>query len=307
MWQALKKPDPFWMIEQGAHDGQLACDILEWCRTETSDFFQAIRYAIVQSSGALSMHQKCAPDSDLISHMSWFEDLESLRQEQPVGVFFSNELVDAFPVRAVIHRSGQWLEQLVAADEKGFRWIDRPIEDAELSDLIAKLPLPSIEGYTTEIHLRARHWMHQIGQTLKRGYVLTIDYGYPESLYYAPFRSDGTLTAFVKHHPVYDVLAEPGQRDITAHVEFTSLARTGEAAGLATIGFLNQQRFFMGVAHDELSGSDGPKVKIQENLGAWNTLTHPDHLGANFHVLLQSKDAPADLDGLRYARPGGLE
>jgi SAM-dependent MidA family methyltransferase len=167
--------------------------------------------------------------------------------------------------------------------------------------------LPTIEDYTTEINLRARQWIGEVGRAMSRGYVLTIDYGYPASLYYAPFRTGGTLTAFVRHHSVDDVLAEPGMRDITAHIDFTALARAGEKAGLATLGFLDQQRFLMGVAHDELSGAGGPLVKILENLGAWNTLTHPEHLGADFFALLQAKDAPANLDGLRYARPGGLE
>src|SRR5258708_1583590 len=108
MWGALGNPNPFWIIEQGAHDGQLACDILEWCRAETPEFFDAIRYAIVQSTGALSMHQKCAPEPALISHITWFETLAELAAEKPVGVFFSNELVDAFPVRSITYCSGQW-------------------------------------------------------------------------------------------------------------------------------------------------------------------------------------------------------
>ena len=154
--------------------------------------------------------------------------------------------------------------------------------------------------------MRARAWIGEVAGALSRGYVLTIDYGYPASIYYAAHRSQGTLTAYVKHHSVDDVLAEPGMRDITAHIDFTALVRAGEAAGLATLGFLEQQRFLMGVAHDELSGADGPRVKIRENLGAWNTLTHPDHLGVDFFALLQAKDAPGKVDGLRYARPGGL-
>jgi SAM-dependent MidA family methyltransferase len=310
MWRLLGNPNPFWIIEQGAHDGQLACDILEWCRAQSSewpDFFDTIRYAIVQPSGAASIHQKCAPEAGLIAYMTWFENLGELAAEQPSGVFFSNELVDAFPVRAITYRSGQWLEQHVAIRAETLRWTDRPIEDAELMAAIDALPLPAIEGYTTEINLRARHWIREVGRALDRGYVLTIDYGYPASLYYAPFRSGGTLTAYVKHHSIDDVLAEPGMRDITAHIDFTALAQAGGQAGLATLGFLDQQRFLMGVAHDELSGAGGPLVKIQENPGAWNTLTHPEHLGADFFALLQAKNAPANLDGLRYARPGGLE
>ncbi len=306
MWQVLGKPRPFWMIEQGAHDGQLACDVLEWCRAETTEFFEAIRYGIVQASGAASMHQKCAPEPALVSRITWFENLAALAEEKPVGVFFSNELVDAFPVRAITHSAGEWFEQHVAIRDETLRWHDRPIVDEELAEAVAALALPTIEDYTTEINLRARSWIAEVALAMRRGYVLTIDYGYPASLYYAPHRSGGTLTAYVKHHSVDDVLAEPGMRDITAHVDFTTLARAGEGAGLTTLGFLDQQRFLMGVAHDELSGAGGPLVKIQENLGAWNTLTHPEHFGARFHALLQAKNAPANLDGLRFARPGGL-
>jgi SAM-dependent MidA family methyltransferase len=307
MWQLLGNPHPFWIIEQGAHDGQLACDILEWCRAQSPEFFDVIRYAIVQSSGAASIRQQCGPDATLLSGMTWFENLAALAAELPVGVFFSNELVDAFPVRSVTYRSGRWLEQHVAIENDTLRWVDRPIGDAELRAGIDALPLPAIEGYATEINLRARDWIGEVARALNRGYVLTIDYGYPASIYYAPHRSHGTLTAYVKHHGVDDVLAEPGMRDITAHVDFTALARSGEKAGLATLGFLDQQRFLMGVAHDELSEAGGPLVKIQENLGAWNTLTRPEHLGADFFALLQTKNAPANLDGLRFARPGGLE
>jgi SAM-dependent MidA family methyltransferase len=307
MWQQLGSPARFWIIEQGAHDGQLACDILEWCRAETPAFFETIRYAIVQSTGALSMLQKCAPEPALLAHITWFENLDALAQEKPTGVFFSNELVDAFPVRSIVLRSGQWLEQHVQFREDTFRWIDLPIADPELADAIAALPLPPIDGYTTEINLRARHWIAGVARALERGYVLTIDYGHPAALYYADFRTSGTLTAFVRHHGIDDVLAEPGMRDITAHVDFTALAQAGEKAGLTTLGFLDQQRFLMGVAHDELSGAEGPRLNIQKNLRAWNTLTHPEHLGANFFALLQAKDAPANLDGLRFARPGGLE
>jgi SAM-dependent MidA family methyltransferase len=310
MWRVLSNPNPFWIIEQGAHDGQLACDILEWSRAQSSEwpeFFDAIRYAIVQSSGAASIHQQCGPDASLVSGMTWFENLATLAAEQPDGVFFSNELVDAFPVRSITYRSGRWLEQHVAIEGEALSWIDRSIEDAELTAAIDALALPAIEGYTTEINLRARDWIGEVAQALNRGYVLTIDYGHPASIYYAPFRSRGTLTAYVKHHGVDDVLTEPGMRDITAHVDFTALARAGEKRGLATLGFLDQQRFLMGVAHDELSGAGGPLVKIQENLGGWNTLTHPEHLGADFYALLQAKNAPANLDGLRFARPGGLE
>jgi SAM-dependent MidA family methyltransferase len=306
MWQKLGKPNPFWIIEQGAHDGQLACDILEWCRAETPGFFEAVRYGIVQSSGVASMLQKCAPESGLLDSMTWFENLEALAAEQPVGVFFSNELPDAFPVRVITFQTGLWKERHVAIEGETLGWVERPIEDEEMLRVVAGLPLPPIEGYTTEINLRARRWIGDVGRAMSLGYVLTIDYGFPAPLYYADFRSQGTLTAYVKHQSNDEVLAEPGMRDLTAHVDFTALARAGMDAGLTTLGFLDQQHFFMGVAHDELNEGEGPRVKIGENLRAWNTLTRPEFLGADFQVLLQARNAASSLDGLRFARAGDL-
>ena len=297
MWQGLGKPRPFGVIEQGAHDGRLARDILEWCRAETPDFFDAMGYGIVRPSGSAP-----AMLAEFAGRITCFEDLESLAVEQ--GVFFSNELADAFPVRRITRLSGEWREQHVDVKGEKLAWTDQPIEDAEL--IRAVRGLPTIEGYTTEINLRARHWIGQVARAIHRGYVLTIDYGWPASIYYAPFRTGGTLTARVQHQTVDDPLADPGDRDITAHVDFSALARAGEAAGLVTLGFLDQQRFLTGVAHDELNGTEGPRVNLQENLRAWNTLTHPEHLGARFQVLLQAKNAPGGLDGLRFARPGGL-
>ena len=295
------------MVEQGAHDGQLACDILEWCRAETPEFFETIRYAIVQASGSARIKQKCAPEADFLSRITWFEDLGALEAARPVGVFFSNELVDAFPVRSITRRSGEWLEQHVGVDDGGaLCWVNRTIVDKELLRAIEVQELPTLEGYATEFNLRARGWIGDVARAMQRGYVLTIDYGYPASLYYAPHRTSGTLTSFVKHHAIDDVLGEPGLRDITAHVDFTALARCGEKAGLTTLGFLDQQHFLMGIAHDELSGADEMRVGILQNLPGWNTLTHPHHLGVTFHALVQAKDATGELDGLRFARPGGL-
>jgi SAM-dependent MidA family methyltransferase len=307
MWQLLGRPEGFWIVEQGAHDGQLACDIFEWCRAEAPEFFEAIRYAIVQASGALRIRQTCAPEEDFLSRITWFEDLGALASVGPVGVFFSNELVDAFPVHTIVRRDGEWREHRVEIRDGALAWTDAPITNPDLRAAIETLPLPPIEDYATEVNLRAQSWIGEVARAMKRGYVVTIDYGYPASLYYAPHRTSGTLTAFVKHHAVADVLAEPGMRDLTAHVDFTTLARAAEEAGLTTLGFLDQQHFLMGIAHDELSGADQMRVGILQNLGAWNTLTHPHHLGVTFFALVQAKDAPAELDGLRFARPGGLD
>ncbi len=308
MWEKMDRPAPFWIVEQGAEDGRLAGDILAWCRDEAPDFFAALNYGIFEiGSPGRGAQEMVLAAAGLEKKTVWIGDLDDwVSRRIPVGAFFSNELVDAFPVHRVVRRDGAWREFHVALDEqKRFTWCEREIEDAALAEAVRELP--ALDGYATEINLQARRWMEWLARTWIFGYVVTIDYGFPASIYYAPFRREGTLSGYREHRRVEDMLAEPGSCDLTAHVDFTTLARLGETAGLETMGFLDQQRFLTGIAHDELEGRAGLRAGVAENLRAWQTLTHPDYLGTRFQVLVQAKLAPASLAGLRYARPGGLD
>jgi SAM-dependent MidA family methyltransferase len=279
---------------------------LAWCCEEAPDFFSAVRYGLIEESAfARDVQAGNFAAAGMGEKAEWIRDLAA-RDEKAAGVFFSNELVDAFPVRRVVRRDGEWREGYVELDARGeFRWGEREIADSALAEAVRDLP--AVEGYATEINLRARRWMVELARAWGRGYVVTIDYGFPAPVYYARFRSEGTLTAYREHRRSKEVLAEPGGQDITAHVDFTALARAGEAEGLETLGFVDQQRFLTGVAHDELAGSAGPRVGVAENLRAWQTLTHPEYLGSRFQVLVQGKGVPGGLAGLRYARVGGLD
>jgi SAM-dependent MidA family methyltransferase len=307
MWDLLGRPAPFWIVEQGAEDAQLAVDMLDWGREKAEPFFEAIRYGLVEGwADRRAVQRERLEAAGLAGRVSWFQDFHGLAREKPEGVFVSNELADVFPVRRVVFRRGEWRELGVGVDAAGaFDWRENPIDEEDLAS--ATEALPRIEGYATEINLQARAWMEEVGGALRRGYVVTLDYGFAASDYYADFRRDGTLTAYRDHRRSADILLEPGSQDITAHVDFTALARAGVMAGLTALGFLDQQRFLTGIAHDELEGRAGPGSGIQENLRAWQTLTHPDHLGSRFRALVQGKEAPGGLAGLRYARPGGLD
>jgi SAM-dependent MidA family methyltransferase len=209
-------------------------------------------------------------------------------------------------VRAVSMRKGEWMERLVTMGKDGFAWTERTIDSMDLKLAVAERRVPELEGYTTEIALRARDWMQKVGEVMHRGYVLTIDYGFLSHHYYAPHRNTGTLTAYARHKRVQNVLASVGEQDITTHVDFTWLSRAGRRGGLTNLGFVDQQRFLTGIAHDELAGAPGPRAGVAENTAAWQTLTHPQHLGTKFFALVQAKDATAGLDGLRFARPDAL-
>jgi SAM-dependent MidA family methyltransferase len=303
MWRLLGCPYPFWIVEQGAHDGQLAVDILKASRADAPDFFRSVRYEIIEPSlAARKAQEQRVAGADLA--VAWGERFGN--DEKPAGLFLSNELVDSFPVRLVRRHLNVWQERHVGlAKDETFLWNDLPVMDPELVRAVEELPC--IEGYATEINLAARSWMAKVAKCFRRGYVLTIDYGFPASVYYAPFRINGTLTTYRNHRRGDDVLLAPGECDLTAHVDFTALARAGGNEGLTALALLDQQHFLMGVAHDELSGAKTYADGIAGHLHAWNTLTHPGHLGSRFQVLVQARYAPAELDGLRYARGVGLD
>ena len=299
----------FWIVEQGAHDGRLAHDILEEARSMPA-FFARLRYLIIEPSHAASdVQQKTL--AELADKVEWCGALDERREERPAGLFLSNELVDAFPVRIAQRGSKGWREREVVVDADGsFVWCATAIVDDELRDAIRELPLPDSpqpESYRTEINLAARRWMRDVAGFMRRGYIVTIDYGYPASVYYAPFRSEGTLTCYQEHRRGWDALAESGEHDITAHVDFTALARVGEKAAWQALALVDQQRFLTGIAHDEMAGTVVYSPGLTAQLQAWRTLTDPGFLGSQFQVLVQAKDAPGGLDGLRFARTGGLE
>jgi SAM-dependent MidA family methyltransferase len=296
----------FWIVEQGAHDGRLACDLLEETR-RMPEFFARLRYLIVEPSLAASKVQKKTL-AEFASKVEWCSAPAKRLEERPAGLFLSNELVDAFPVRLVQRGPEEWRETRVGADGDGsLIWCSTEILDDELTQAVRERALPEVPAYRTEINLAARRWMQDITSLMRRGYIVTIDYGYPASVYYAPFRREGTLTCYHEHRRGENVLADPGGCDITAHVDFTALARVGEKAGWQTLALVDQQRFLMGIAHDEMAGSSVYSPPLTEQLPAWRTLTDPGFLGAKFQVLVQAEDAPEKLDGLRFARSGGVE
>jgi len=296
----------FWIVEQGAHDGRLAHDFLEEARHMPA-FFARLRYLIIEPSGAaMQMHRKTLAEFE--DKVEWCSALDRTPEERPSGLFLSNELVDAFPVRLVQRGPEEWRESHVMVDGDGpLIWCSTEILNDELREAVRELALPELPSYRTEINLAARRWMQDIAGFMRRGYIVTIDYGYPASVFYASFRSEGTLTCYREHRRGENVLADPGEQDITAHVDFTALARIGEKAGWRTLALVDQQRFLTGIAHDEMAGSAIYSPALTEQLPAWRTLTDPGFLGAKFQVLIQAKDAPDKLDGLRFARPGGLE
>jgi SAM-dependent MidA family methyltransferase len=124
---------------------------------------------------------------------------------------------------------------------------------------------------------------------LKQGKLLTVDYGWPAEQFFAPEQTNGTLRAYHRHNANAGVLTHAGEQDLTAHVNFTQLQQAGEAVGLRTEGLFSQERFFTNLAAKSWQSESDFGHWTPARLRQFQTLTHPEHLGRPFSVLLQAR------------------
>lgn len=216
-------------------------------------------------------------------------DLDSGELPQEIsGVVFSNEFFDALPVDVAVYRDGAFREQRVALADDHFAWEAGPAVSAELDAYFRRYFLPPEEGRWYEASLGALRWMERIARALHSGYVLTIDYGYTraESVRFPA----GTLMGYRRHTAREDVLEDPGERDITAHVNFSALEESGDASGLRTERFETLAQTLLAAGEPDqfasvLTAGDELRRRLQ-----LKTLLFG--MGETFRVLLQCKAEP---------------
>lgn len=297
MWERLGSPDDFSVIEQGAHDGQLADDVLCGIREFSPHCFAATSYRIVEPFPMLAERQR--------SRLARFGDRvdwsSSLREvDVAAGVHLSNELPDAFPVHLVTWTASEWRERMVVETGGRFAFADGSLSTPGLREACARIPGPLPDGYITEVNLDARKWIADVAGSIRRGFVLAVDYGFPREEYYAPWRSSGTLSAYANHRREPDPLVRPGAIDLTAHVEFTSLIESATASGMRAAGFTDQHHFMVGLGAAHFA--DGAHAAERR---AFQTLMHPQFMGMAFKVVCFAKGGQPSppLHGFRFARP----
>lgn len=305
MWEILGYPQPFTLVEMGAGQGILAADIVTSLQQHYSKLFAALEYIIVEKSIALRQEQQQRLGNFSIK----WHSLEEIPSASIIGCCFSNELIDAFPVHQFVIQDRQlWEVYVTTAKNEWQEVIDVP-STARLSEYfdLVKIELPSSaypDGYRSEVNLAALDWLSIVADRLQRGYLLTIDYGYPASRYYTPVRSHGTLQCYYRHHRHANPYINIGRQDLTAHVDFTALENWGETCGLNKVGFTQQGLFLMALGlGDRLAAlSTNANQSVQQVLqrrDALHQLIDPMGLGG-FGVLVQSK-------GLTQAEAGVLK
>lgn len=286
------------VLEFGAGSGSLALTLMQ----EMAGLERLPRrYLILEPSSELRERQQQAVQRlapDLTARFQWLERLpERLR-----GVVIANEVLDAMPVNRFALQNGDVREVFVRWHGGRFEEFSAAPESAALTAAVERLLEQGLElgdGYRSEINLRVGPWLTALGRMLGAGVVLLIDYGYPYREYYLAERTMGTLMCYYRHRAHSDPFRFVGLQDITAHVDFTAVARAGKAAGLSLAGYTTQSNFLLASGLDELLAESDPAdaPSHMDLVQGAKRLILPTEMGERFQVLALARDFDEPLLG----------
>ena len=286
MWKTLGRPSPFWVVEAGAGDNTLASDTLDFAASRFHDFASSIRYVTIDRAVAVNIRET----RQLLSCVRG----SGLPFKGAVGCVLSNELIDAFPVHRFEISNGRPREIFVTLHSKGHftERIGKPTTPL-IAERVAALDRKLPDGFQGEVNTGIRPWMTEVVDSLERGYVLTIDYGYEAAELYSDDRNRGTLQSYYRHTDGHSPYQRVGRQDMTAHVDFTALIEEGRATGLHPVFLTTQGEFLhsLGFNQMEMSAqkSNWDREEKTVNLPAMRDLVNPNGLG-RFRVLVQEKN-----------------
>ncbi len=286
---ALSAVRSFDLVEAGAGNGRLSADVLRAARDRDPAFYDSLRLHLVETSDEARRAQ-----AETLGGVA--ERLASSTDSLPAtfqGVLIANELLDALPVHQVVMREDGLREVYVISDgdpeRVALHLAEGPPSTPALAEYLDRLGVTLETGWRVEINLRAVDWIRDAARRLERGFILLIDYGHEARELYSATHAAGTLTTYARHRstgpesaphtPAW--LRQPGDQDLTAHVDFTSVRAAAEGEGLTTLGFLDQTYFLLGL----LPASRNPQSAIR-NL---KTLVMPGGLGSTHKVLMFGK------------------
>lgn len=280
--EALNHPDKFSIVELGAGDGKTARQIIETLKKYRPDIYPRIKYICVERGINIR---------DAREEVEWVKDISSVTPIR--GIVLSNEFFDAIPVRRVVMRDDGLHEIMVGNIDGALGDVERKISDIQIEKYFRDLNIELEKDREAEVCLEAKSWIDKIAAVLEAGVVATIDYGYPAFELYAPHRKRGTLTAYHKHKQVEEFYLNVGEQDLTAHVNFTALSIWGKSAGLDTIAFTDQLRFFLDLGIHEvfaqIESESASYADFQTAVQPAKALIMPGGMGETFKALLQQK------------------
>lgn len=279
------------VLELGAGTGQLAADLLltldelnqqpkQYCILEVSDHLRQVQRETLQKKLPPALFEK----------ITWLDALPN----DFVGMMIGNEVLDAIPVHLLVKKADGLHERGVVFDG-GFQWQDKALDNADLAGELDIEQLPN--DYLTEVCPAANGLMKSLGEALKMGAVLMIDYGFAASEYYHPQRNEGTLMCHYQHYAHSDPLVYIGLQDVTAHVNFSAIAQAGLDGGLEFYGYCSQAQFLLNCGVLDLLAKESPDdiARYTPIAAAVQKLLSPSEMGDLFKVISFSKGLDDDL------------
>jgi SAM-dependent MidA family methyltransferase len=283
-----------YLVEWGGGTGSLALSLLDSICTEDPELYSRLKYISVEASPQHRRLQR----QHLESHQDrilWLEEAEFYASAPwRKTLLFSNELPDAFPVHRIMVRGGVWHECFVSWDtaNREIKESYVPLGDGEVADYLIREGAPLREGQIFEVNLQAQHWLRSILGAVEQGEVMTIDYGDVSEELYAAHRMNGTLMCYYRHLASDTPFQRPGEQDMTSHVNYSALIRTGQEAGVSSWRFLTQKQFLVenGLLDKlrEHSGRDPFSEEARRNRMIRQLLLS-DSMSELFKVLIQTK------------------
>jgi SAM-dependent MidA family methyltransferase len=289
----LGSPRRWTILEAGAGAGHFARGVLEILASDHPTVFDATCYVIDEGSAAareLTLSRLAG-----FAGRVEFAPLKDLPASAFDGVVFSNELLDALPVHRVRVHEGRLRELCVALDEAGdFCWVEREPSTPRLAEHFRSAGVKLAEGQAAEVNLAAGEWIGRAARVLSRGFLVTVDYGAPPGeLYDVRLRPDGTLRAFTSHRLSDDLLARPGEQDLTSTINWTQIVRAGESAGLGTVLLERLDTFLLHAGLPDQLESLAARAPTESERASLRLsareLILPGGLAQSFQVLIQQK------------------
>jgi len=300
LWEKSGIEEPT-LVEVGGGTGYLMKHMLEHIRCIAPAYYEKLQVVMVEAS---PYHR--ALQEQAIAHESvpkqWISSIEEAAERMQIeGVIVSNEWLDAYPVHLLEKGADGWREIGVTWDEQeqSFKETSLPELTDPAKRMLQEKEPPVMAGARVELNAGMKQAIAAVGSMLKRGYVITIDYGDEEAQLYHPARKRGTLMCYYRHQAHDNPFIHVGEQDMTAHVNFSALQRWGEAAGLTTLAYLRQDQFLLrhGILQrlQNHQDQDPFSSEAMKRNRAIRQLIAPDGMGQVFRVLVQAKEVPTDL------------
>jgi SAM-dependent MidA family methyltransferase len=283
LYDELDRPPEWTIVECGAGDGSFAAGVLQTMSQQFPAVFAATKYVVCDVNLSRARERL----------VEFGERVQFCTDLVPVdtGIYFSNELLDAFPVHRVVSGKQGLSELYVSVDwAGGFVWTTSRLSTPRLAEFCDDLT----EGQVIEINLEVEDWLVQVASKIADGFLITVDYGAEAAeLYDATRRPKGTLRGFSRHSFVDDVLAQPGEFDITSSVNWTQVRTVGEKLGLKVVDFASQDKFLLeaGLLEElelHLSRAETEAEKASLTTGAREMIL-PGGMASSFQVLVQRR------------------